>query len=211
MELLEPYSETRNKNHFRQQYFYEFLHIIVFKYVASKRLKYLHLLRTERFKNLRYENVSRYWRQQTMPHYWYTFYNSVTETRRQSSRERIVQSPFSKLVWIFVRKSEPWWSSSMNANVSLWSWLSIVSFPIVVAANKILSTNFKLLLLKGGQTFSGCMVLQHKPSGQKIPSFHENDGSLNRIADIYQCQWKLSACNHQAGVLSSVFHFLQWI
>ena len=139
-----------------------------------------------------------------MPHYWYTFYNSVTETRRQSSRECIVQSPFSKLVWIFVRKSEPWWSSSMNANVSLWSWLSIVSFPIVVAANKILSTNLKLLLLKGGQTFSGCMVLQHEPSGQKIPSFHENDGSLNRIADIYQCQWKLPACNHQTGVLSRV-------
>ena len=126
-----------------------------------------------------------------------------------------VLSPFSKLVWIFVRKSEPWWSSSMNANVSLWSWLSIVSFPIVVAANKILSTNLKLLLLKGGQTFSGCMVLQHKSSGQKIPSFHENDGSLNRIADIYQCQWKLSAYNHQAGVLSyclsSLFHFLQYI
>ena len=62
--------ETRNKDHFRQQYFYEFLHIIiVFRYVTSKRLKYLHLLRNERFKNLRYENVSRYWRQQTMPHY----------------------------------------------------------------------------------------------------------------------------------------------
>ena len=60
------------------------------------------------------------------------------------------------------------------------------------------------------------MVLQHKPSGQKIPSFHENDGSLNRIADIYQCQWKLSSWNHQAGVLSysillSLFHFLQYI